>query len=458
MPTRKSGRTRKANKKYTVDAFEGLDILGSDSETEAEAHVEDDFADDGDSAFENLADAVDSPEGDDSSVAEDTGASDRSDVATPVEENEDAMAVDDPEEAVKAMQGQPLKKSRRHGSSRIKSMSDTQDVRFRGMPDPTTHAGKDILFSHLFGTGTEEIVNMARSRDKWASDPILPVRQVNERGSGGMCHSFSHTEEQRTMEATVGWDWYYDHGGKDRLTKRQKIRQLNHDEGHTYLPQSTKGSQSFLIGPYGDQNLCTLEIGKVFNLEKAWSYTNGPPKEADGKGTSRKGRREGWILNVGRKIKCMDWAPNQDGSIQLLALSTSSTTQISPQTNSQKHGVPLKAPAFTPAPPTSASIQIWAFYASTETGREGSLDLKRDPKLQMVICSEWGDVKQLKWCSTPREPRDADSKGKVALGLLAGLWGDGRVKVLDLEIDTDLNLPTRYGKPHLLASFRRLTI
>lgn len=441
---------RKVNKKYSVDAFEGLDILGTDSEPEAQVHREDDSAHDGEFSIEDTADAAGSPETDDLSVAEGSEASDKSGVSTPAEENEDAMTVDGSGAPGKLVQGEPSWKSRRPGSSPIKASGKTQGERSRGLPDPTHHGSKDIFYSHMFGTGTEELVNMALSRDKWASDPILPVRYANERGAGGMCHSFSHTEEQRLMEATVGWDWYYDHSGKDRLTKRQKTRHLNHDEGLPYLPHLVKSSQSFLMGPYGKQNLYTLDALKAFNLEDAWSFTDGASEGADGDGSSRKGRKEGWIINLGRKIQCMDWAPNQDGSIQLLAVSALGSTPESSHTTSQKPGVPQKAPAFNPAPPTPACVQIWAFSAltaaSTATGREGSLNSTQGPKLQMVICTEWGNVKQLKWCPTPREVREADGNGNVAQGLLAGIWGDGRIKVLDLRIETDLDSPTQHGE------------
>ena len=445
-PTRRSGRTRKANRKYTVDAFEGLDILSPGSESEAGVHLEDDCTDDGDFAIENPTDAPNDSEADDFSMAEGFGGSDRSGVATPVAELGDAMAVHDSGVPAKTAPGESSKKSRKHGALQMKTLSNTQSVRCRGLPDPTQHASKEALLSHLFGTGTEEIVNMARSRDKWASDPILPVRHANEHDAGGMCHSFSHTEEQRTMEATVGWDWYYNHGGKDRLTKRQKIRHLDPGEGLGYLPQPSKGSQSFLMGPYESQTLYTLEIGKARKLRDAWSFADGASEEADEQAESRKDGKEGWILNIGRKIHCMDWAPNQDGDVQLLALSTPGSAPEAQHKISQKPGAPLRAPAFAPAPPTPACIQIWAFSASTATGREGLLDLTRDPKLQTVICTEWGDAKQLKWCPTPRKVRDADSNGNIARGLLACLWGDGRVKVLDLRIETDLNSPTKYGE------------
>ncbi len=248
------------------------------------------------------------------------------------------------------------------------------------------------------------------------------------------------------MEATAGWDWYYELGGKENLSQRQQTRYLTPEQAHTYMPQHTNSKQSFLMGPYGQQTLYTLEIGNVFNLADAWHRGDGVPGPSDGKGKARQGKREGWILNLGRKIQCLDWAPNQDGSVQFLAISTPCPAPMTEMSQPQAQTEPSKAPAFTPAAPTPACVQIWAFSASTENGLEGCLDMSRIPRLQMVICTEWGDVKHLKWCPTPRKRREIDGDDNVALGLLAGIWGDGRVKVLDLRIKLDWNSPTQYGE------------
>ena len=439
--TRRSGRTRKPNQKYSVDPFEGLDILSTDSEEEARAQEQDDSSEDGDFAIEKAANAAESPEADDLSMVEGSGASDRSGADTPVEHDGQMMSVDDPGKPGKAVRG--TRRSRHF--EKAKASLKLQGAHTRGVPDPSQYAQKDLTLNYTFGTGTEELLSLVRSRDKWARDPTLPTRTANEHGAGGMGHSFSHTEEKRTMEATVGWDWYYNNGGGDRLTKCQKIRHVGVEEGYAYLPHPAKSSQSLLMGPYGRQNLYSLEIGESFNFKDAWSSTYDLPNHSDGDQNSRKGRREGWILNLGGKIKCLDWMPNQEGSVQILAICTLVSALEASNGEPQPQGGPSKAPAFTPAPPTPACIQIWAFSTSTATGQEGSLDLTRNPKLQMVICTEWGDVRHLKWCPIPRNSREADGNGNEALGLLAGIWGDGRIKVLDLRISREWDSPTEYG-------------
>lgn len=78
------------------------------------------------------------------------------------------------------------------------------------------------------------------------------------------------------------------------------------------------------------------------------------------------------------------------------------------------------------------------------------------PELRLVICTEWGDVKQLKWCPMPRIFRDEDSRGKVSLGLLAGIWTDGHVRILDVQFDKYGKSMTTCGKLITLNSVQSL--
>ncbi len=445
-PIRRSGRTRTANKKYSIDPFEGLDILDSNSEDEAGTLGQEDSAHEEEFVPENAADAADaaeSPEADDFFLPEGSEASDGSGVGTPGDDDEDAMSTYSLTELPKAVRGKPSSTGQKSGKGR---KTNSQTVHVRGLPDSSQFSVKDLPIEYLFGSGTEELFNLVRSRDKWAGDPTLPTRSADSHGAGGMCHSFSHTEDKRTMEATAGWDWYYELGGRDNMTRRQRTQYLTLEQAHMYMPQPTSSSQSFLMGPYGQQTLYTLETGEVFNLADAWDRGHGVSSQAVGKGKPRKGKREGWILNIGRKIQCMDWAPNQGGNVQLLAIATHSPDPKAQNSEPQPQTEPRKAPAFSPAAPTPGCVQIWAFSASTEPGREGCLDMTRLPKLQMVICAEWGDAKHLKWCPTPRDRREVDGDNNIALGLLAGIWADGRVKVLDLRIATNWDSPTQHGE------------
>jgi transcription factor C subunit 6 len=88
--------------------------------------------------------------------------------------------------------------------------------------------------------------------------------------------------------------------------------------------------------------------------------------------------------------------------------------------------------AFAPAPPTPTCIQIWSFPISVEPGKQ-VLDSSIPPKLYFGICTDWGNIKHFKWCPT-QSPQVAESTDDMtSFGLLAGIWSDGKLRVLDVQ-------------------------
>lgn len=458
-PVRRSGRERKPNKKYTVDAFEGLNILSSDSEAAAE-NLHKDAEDDDDFAIDEGADAAGGP--DEDAITEEDG-SEASNIVTPNEDYEDASSyasgIDLPERET-GHEGDPLEL----GSfaevpsfrPRKNIWNKQQNSHARGVLEPTQYGGKEDNLKYLFGTGTEDIMNLVRAMDRWASPITLPARVADTPGSRGMGYPVSHTSEKREMESTIGWDWYHDHGGRGLSSKRQRTQVLQIDEADSYMSRTLNNSYSCLMGPYGKQQVYKLESMQSMYISEAWKHATDAQSE-NTEGKARKGGREGWILNIGNRVRCLDWAPNHSGGTQYLALVAapkSTTTQT-----------PLNAaPAFTPSYPLPAAIQIWAFAATTDADRTGCMDQNKPPELVLTICTDWGAVKQLKWCPVPRVPRDDEVREKISLGLLAGIWGDGHVRVLDLQIDTAHGsgagygmLPSKYRSQFCnLANFRLL--
>ena len=417
---RKSGRQRAPNKKYTVDAFEGLDILSSESEVDLEARQQlqdlkndDDFPEDhidGNEDEESLAD----------------GVSDGSAILTPEEEYEDANSYASSDSGGRGHQDTSKgrrRKSRGYTSTRV------SDVHSRGMVENLMKADHEKSRLRLFaGSGVEDIVHVVRSRDQWAADPTLPSREK-------LCHQVSHTDEKRQMEATVGWDWYYDQGGRDSFAEKQNVRMLSLEEGVAYLPKATNSGLSFLMGPYGRQQVSSLAMSESLGLEKTW-FTASEPSEKPVEGSeSHKRRRLGWMLNVGTRVRCLDWAPNHHGKLQYLALAVAkASTSTCPAT-------PNEAPAFTPSSPAPSGVQIWAFETSNN-----SAGASRPPELQQVLCTDWGEVNQLTWCPVPRAERNEDAIGRISVGLLAGIWGDGCARVLDVQLEKEQGVVTSYCK------------
>ena len=424
-PTRKSGRHRVPNKKYTIDPFEGLEILSSGSEkvVEPPRQVESD-SDDADFSAEQAAVAEEIEVNDeDDFVADDV--SDGPGVGTPVAEDDDADAV----------QG-----ISRRSHAHLRWKRKTQDASFhsRGMPEVKNSEAKESYLKTIFGTGDEDIVHIVRSKDQWSGEVSLP-RRPSEDGLIGMRYSFSHTKDKREMEATVGWDWYYE-SGRDLFSKKQKIRPISRSEGDRYLHKPTKQSHSVLLGPYGKQKMFHLPHSETLELGEAWKAAiTDDVESAKPEQKSHKGERAGWVLNVGTGVRCLDWAANHGADTQYLAIAT-----CEPRNYESKEPY-KKSPAFTPSPPSPSCIQIWSFSSSIQHGQAGSLDSSVKPQLRLVICTEWSPVKHLKWCPMPRRLRDEESRGITSIGLLAGIWADGYVRVLEVQMAQDSAGTTSYG-------------
>ena len=417
---RRSGRQRVPNKKYTVDPFQDLDILNPESDVDLDALQQlQDSRNDDDFPGED----VDANE-DEESLAD--NISDVSAILTPEEEDEDANPYRSSEPEGHDLQGTP---KRRRGKSRDYTLTRDSDVHSRGMIENVIKADHQKSRLRLFaGSGIEDILHVVKSRDQWAADPTLPCRE-------NLCHLVSHTEEKRQMEATVGWDWYYDQGGRESFAEKQKVQTLSLEEGVAYLPKATHSSLNFLMGPYGRQQVFTLALSQSLDLEQAWHTASGPSEQNLEGSQSRKRRKFGWMLNVGTRVRCLDWAPNHHGKTQYLALA------VAKASTSTHPAMPNEAPAFTPSNPSPSGVQIWAFDASKD-----SMGTTRPPELQQVLCSEWGEANQLKWCHIPRAQRSEDALGKITIGLLAGIWGDGCARVLEVQLEKEQGAATSYCK------------
>ena len=426
-PTRKSGRQRVPNKKYFNDTFEGLEILHSDSENAAEPRLAEDDLGDAEFSAEQAAVAAELEANDeDDSIVDD--ASDGSAILT------QGGSEDEP----KSTRRKESHFSAGYAKSRWKQKHAESGLHSRGVPEVKSSEAKENYLKNLFGTGAKDLEHIVRSRDQWAESVSLP-RRSQYYGEGGMRYSFSHTEEKREMEATVGWNWYYERG-RDVFAKRQKTRSIYDSEGDQYVPKPIKESHSVLLGPYSKQKPFNLSYMESLELGDAWKASTTDNAEATKpKPKGLEGKRAGWLLNVGTRVRCLAWAANHNGDTQYLAIATSEPESME---SKELHEV---SPAFTPSPPSASCIQIWAFYAQVESGHEGLIDTGIKPQLRLVICTEWGPVKHLKWCPIPRKLRDEESKGKISIGLLAGIWGDGYFRILDVQMDRDSAGTTSYG-------------
>jgi transcription factor C subunit 6 len=424
IPTRKSGRKRERSKKYTDDLYETLNLEISDGDDlipsrrpGEDAQDDEDF--DADQVFEEPDLSVE----ENLSVAE---ASEGSPIATPGESERDEMSDDQLSEEA----GKPKRK---------KKWKPPPEVHFRGLAErrnEIAHGSEGGFIDSVIGSAKADVATYLKARDMWANNISLPSKHIGGRDSGGMRHPFNHTPKQREIEATVGWNWYYLEGGKVSFQQRQTTRVLSAEESARYVPKLADSSHGVLMGPYGKQKLFSLTFLQCLNIEDAWSQARAAKPTPSGftplPQTPSK-RQDGWVLNVGSSVQCLDWAPNHTNT-QYVAISTLQAKKMPQQ------GFSNTAPAYTPQPGPS-SIQIWAVAKSDIEGEDAYLPLQ----LSLVICTEWGHATQLKWCPMPRVAQDNEAESRIFLGLLASVWADGCARVLDVYLEAQKDDGTQYG-------------
>ncbi|EON67769.1 hypothetical protein W97_07024 [Coniosporium apollinis CBS 100218] len=428
---RKSGRQR-PRKKYTVDAFAGLDInLLNSSEDELLAEPPEDLSNDqeyGENVEEGAGTADEDLSMDEGSGADASAADDAGEYGSELDEDESGVEFGEPRVSIPRGQKRLLIPGQPH---RTKPSEDpASNFHIRGLPEGHHHAAKEIRAANTFGPAPEDIMPAIKARIKWGAQATLPSRTEDNAGIGGMSHSLYYDDETRELQATEGWTWYRDEGGKAAFDSRQSTQVLSAGDAIPYLPKFRSDSQSFLMGPFANQGCFTLETGSSMHLTDAWPQSNhGRPRIRPKEG------RDGWIVNVGTRIHCLDWVPNQAGTTQYLAVSTLPTSGQASGGFPSTSSTGSDAPAFTPSAPTPGSIQIWAFGTGSTSEGDVSLSAERHPRLRLVICTDWGDPKQFKWCPLPYKdiPHEATSETGVRLGLLAGIWGDGKIRVLDVR-------------------------
>ena len=426
MPTRRSGRGRIPNKKYADDSLQVLNtILDSDPEHEI-LGAEFDAPDKGDEEFR--ADTVISVHSGESGSASGP-PSPSSGVATPVEDVDDLVDVI-------SDHGEPIIQPQVSGASmakekpkRRKKKPVRSKVRSRGIPEnPLSGFNKLSRLVPLAGPAKADQEVILKSLQHWVDEATLPRRSRFR-------FPFTHTPKKRDMESAQGWDWYYDHGGKSFFAEGQRFRNLGIGESAKYLPKPMHMQPNVLLGPYGRQKAFSLPPLQCLSVDEAWRDAVAAANEQEMRSTGR--QQHAWLLNAGDRVRCLDWATNQDAERQYLALAT----------KRPRPEVPAKvAPAFNAAPRTPSAIQIWCFHSLVGNERDlSSFDGNRPPELKQIWCVDWGDPKQLKWCPMPRKRRD-EHGDRDELGLLAVVFDDGFVRLLDISVENSLDQAPLYRR------------
>lgn len=423
MSRRTTARRASAKKRYTVDAFEGIEEL----QDAVSDHSPVRHSRDSDSADEfvveaEAADAADDDDDEDEMSGLDGEAEVRSEGASDAGEQDldDGISIagdDDDDDDELDAEGKPVASGRTMPRKLKVQLSGADGVLYnRGLPDTVTRkSGKHDKRLFLFGSSIKEFSAIEKACIKWDEQDTMPARRKPQ---GITADAFEYSYWQgataRKREQEESWKWYFELGGKVSFSKRQKTTKLSDEMGRARIAANQAAEMSFLMGPVTAPQLVKLEVGASAAINQAWQQEL--PKGFKPVPKHNSASKAGFVLNLGSKIRCTEWAPNHSGSSQYLTISTMPDREVPKNT----------APAFTPQLPHKAEVQIWKFTAT----EKGSLDSQVPPALKYAFCTEWGDIKALKWCPAPY--KQSSSLARQSLGLLAGVWGDGGLRVIDL--------------------------
>jgi transcription factor C subunit 6 len=297
----------------------------------------------------------------------------------------------------------------RGGGTAAKAVGATP-LRTRGVADFTKVGGQELRLKDLFGPKSEDLKPIFATRDHWRTQETLPIRQPSS-----LRRSFFESADTREKEIRTTRTWYAEIG-RAAFLNVQTSQILTAEDAAAYLVNGGRESVNVLFGP--------IDGPQVYTLKKL-SYVN--VAEPFG----RKEKRRGWLFNLGSRIQDAQWVASEERDTQYLAVAVEQKPTTDPQPNPMENP---KAPAFSAAKPFSASIQIWAFDANGK----GEIDISKQPRLQVVLCTDWGAPKQFRWCriSTSDGMKPAEEQESTHIGLLAGIWSDGRVRILDISCPT----------------------
>ncbi|KAF2633686.1 hypothetical protein BU25DRAFT_381332 [Macroventuria anomochaeta] len=284
---------------------------------------------------------------------------------------------------------------------------DDDKMRSRGIADFSKQGGQEVRLKDLFGPALSDLKPILKTRDEWRLQETLPIRD------SGLKRSHFESEEARAKDEKLMQTWYAK-SGREEFADGQKISILSQEQGAKYMLNDGAQSINVLMGTTTNPQQHPLRKNSFVNVADPFED---------------KEQRRGWLFHLGARVQDAQWMTNEDGGTQYLAVA------VEQKDMTAQHPAPMEqptAPAFSATKPFAASIQIWAF----ESTEEHALDPSKKPRLALVICTDWGAPKQFRWSPIALHNRheplgDVET---VDIGFLAGIWSDGRVRVLNIEI------------------------
>jgi transcription factor C subunit 6 len=304
------------------------------------------------------------------------------------------------------------------GGIRIRKEDAENKLRTRGIPDFDKIGGHEPRLKNLFGPDNDHLRPVLTSRDYWFPQETFPIRNFakvkdDDATFGSLRRSFFETDGAREKENKDLRTWYGEIG-RAAFSSAQKTMELSADDAKAYISNAEPERLNVLLGSVNAPQVHTLKQGSYINI--ATPFPDNP-------------NRRGWLINLGTRVHEAQWSTNEDSCTQYLAVAVEQKFAADRQPKPMEGP---KAPAFNSTERFAASIQIWAFEAT----EEGSLDILKEPRIELVICTDWGAPKQIRWCpvAATNSGKCSDDEQHTHIGMLAGIWSDGGVRVLDVSV------------------------
>ena len=392
-------------------------------------------------------------ENDDAGSGSGSGSSSGSDGAAYHDYEEDVMDVDEPSQ--KRQNKAATKRRARTGkakvntkqastsvstkkSTEVKNPPPSSTARMRGITTLYRHRSKAQKIKFVFGSDPVDIEAAIAIRDKWVWESCLPSRLPDDLdGIGGMSYSAHYTDEMRSEEKRRAWKWYSDGRSRGLFSGKQSFEELTKGEAAKYMHTNEPSDYTFLAGPPEHMRPVSIPVGHAISVKESINYASAGSDGSAEADEQADRVAKGWYIYMGGRINCLEWAPNRQHPIQYLAVSTLDNEQLRRRKQMDSDvGHKNTSFAFIPSESTPASIYFWAVQGKEHFDDSSTFTITEDlvPSLELVLCTDWGPIKELKWCPVPRPiGKGKSSEAEVNLGLLAGVWGDGAVRVIEIK-------------------------
>ncbi|KIX99200.1 uncharacterized protein Z520_04776 [Fonsecaea multimorphosa CBS 102226] len=428
---RRSGRQRKVNPRYANDGWDKdtLRTLRADSTSSGSSPVEEGSTSSDSNDDSHVVNHVSAQEEDDDDASVASAASiQSSDVETPdPEDNDGGMSLASDEDA-------PTPK-RRSRPSRLPYATPAggEATRSRGI-QPPSRLGKRSAYANIFGPEIDDLRDVLVARDTWlkGQDVTIPSRQtlafaIQQSRDLDQCDTGSNKDS-----APEGEDDAFMMGSLfDTVRNHQVLEPIGRKTVYEKYLLHDMPAHTVVLGARGKQTKFGLDYLSPLDMGKAWldhEKPGGGQTLQDGEPATQKRYHQAWLLNVGEKVQCFAWAVSAR-SVQYLAIAVKCTSS---QRRMAISGRECERPAFHPSPAYSSSIQIWAFH-TTPTSVESvrTLAMDEEPSLAVVIGTEWGNIRQLRWCQLDPDTETLHKNTvNPTIGLLAAISSDGHARVI----------------------------